>query len=138
MSAIFRELFQVGIYKRTQGLLVRQITGAVVALGFLIAAWQLYIWLRVTVQAAWLVYGVPMFVALVGLWTSYRLVNVPRFADFLIAVEAEMRTVWWPSWAETVRSSTVVIFVMFFLAAVLFAFDFVWTVVFQFLGILRK
>ncbi|GIW94628.1 MAG: protein translocase subunit SecE [Pirellulaceae bacterium] len=138
MSAIFRELFQVGIYKRTQGQVVRQVTGAVVALGFLIAAWQLYVWLRVNVDSPWLIYGPPMLLALSGLWCSYRLVNVPRFADFLIAVEAEMRTVWWPSWNETWRSSAVVIFVMFFLAAVLFAFDFVWTVVFQFLGILKK
>ena len=32
-----------------------------------------------------------------GLWASYRLVNVPAVADFLIAVEAEMNKVSWPT-----------------------------------------
>ena len=31
--------------------------------------------------------------------------NMPRFADFLIAVEAEMNKVSWPSKAELIRSS---------------------------------
>lgn len=137
MSAIFRELFQVRLYKRTQGLVTRQVTGAVVAVGFLIAAWQLYAWLRVTSESPWLVYGIPMALAAVGVWCSYRLVNVPGFADFLIAVEAEMRSVWWPSWEETVRSAGVVIFVMFFLAAILFVFDVVWKLFFKMLGLLR-
>ena len=34
---------------------------------------------------------------LLGLWIGYRLVNMPQFADFLIAVEAEMNKVSWPS-----------------------------------------
>jgi len=40
--------------------------------------------------------------------------------DFLIAVEAEMNKVSWPSRAELVRSAAVVIFVIFLLATVLF------------------
>jgi preprotein translocase subunit SecE len=137
MSAIIRELFQLSVYKRAQGVIARQLTGAAVALGFLIGGTQLYFWLRVNTQSAWLVYGLPIVIIVLGLWSSYRLVNVPKFADFLIAVEAEMRSVWWPSWAETVRSASVVIFVMFFLAAILFVFDFVWKLVFQSLGLLK-
>ncbi len=34
---------------------------------------------------------------MVGLWLCFRLVNMPRFADFLIAVEAEMNKVSWPT-----------------------------------------
>jgi hypothetical protein len=35
-----------------------------------------------------------------GLWSVYRLVNMPRFADFLIAVESEMAKVSWPTGGE--------------------------------------
>ena len=39
----------------------------------------------------------------------FRLVNLPKFADFLIAVEAEMNKVSWPTRTELFRSSVVVI-----------------------------
>ena len=46
-------------------------------------------------------------------WVSYRLVNVPGFADFLIAVEAEMNKVSWPTRTELFRSSIVVLIMIF-------------------------
>ncbi len=49
-----------------------------------------------------------------------------------------MYKVSWPSKPELVRSSLVVIFVIFFLAAVLFGFDVVWRFVFQAIGVLQK
>jgi preprotein translocase subunit SecE len=58
-------------------------------------------------------------------------VNFPRFADFLIAVEAEMNKVSWPTRGELVRSSLVVLFTIFALAAVLFGFDAVWNAIFR-------
>jgi preprotein translocase subunit SecE len=73
-----------------------------------------------------------------GLWFSFRVVNLPRFADFLIAVEAEMNKVSWPSRTELYRSSAVVIFVMLTLALMLFGFDLVWGIVFEWLGVLEK
>ena len=60
-----------------------------------------------------------------------------KFADFLIAVEAEMNKVSWPAWSELVRSSIVVIFVIFFLAMVLFGYDMLWQFVFKTIGVLR-
>ena len=54
------------------------------------------------------------------------------------AVEAEMNKVSWPSKAELIRSSLVVIFVLFFLAVVLFGFDLVWGFLFEHIGILKK
>ncbi len=72
---------------------------------------------------------------LVGIWFGYRLVNIPQFADFLIAVEAEMNKVSWPSRAELVRSSVVVIFVIFLLASVLFAYDLIWRSLFVLIGV---
>ncbi len=71
-----------------------------------------------------------------GLWFAFRLVNMPRFADFLIAVEAEMNKVSWPSRTELIRSSIVVIVVLLLLTAVLFVYDIVWQWLFRFLGVL--
>jgi preprotein translocase subunit SecE len=69
---------------------------------------------------------VPALLLAAGLWFCFRLVNVPRFADFLIAVEAEMAKVSWPTGGEVVRSSAVVIFVIFALAAILAMYDLFW------------
>ena len=75
-------------------------------------------------------------VLLVGLWLSYRLVNIPSFADFLISVEAEMNKVSWPTWPELVRSTLVVIFVIVTMALLLYAYDFFWVALFKALGVL--
>ena len=68
-----------------------------------IGLWQLYFWLLG--HEGWpktVVIGLPVVSAIVGLWATYRSVNLPAFADFLIAVEAEMNKVSWPSWSELV------------------------------------
>jgi preprotein translocase subunit SecE len=133
----FGELFQVGVYKRSQGRIARQVTFAALALTFALMAWRMY----VTFRAAWglsLISALSGVVLVGGLWLSYRLVNLPRFADFLIAVEAEMNKVSWPSKQELIRSSLVVIFVIFAMSLVLFGFDLVWGFLFEWLGILKK
>jgi preprotein translocase SecE subunit len=71
-----------------------------------------------------------------GLWMSYRVVNVPGCADFLIAVEAEMNKVSWPTRSELFRASMVVLIVIFSLAIVLSLYDFAWGVLFRWLHIL--
>jgi preprotein translocase subunit SecE len=80
-------------------------------------------------------YTLPSLLLLIGLWTGYRLVNFPRFADFLIAVEAEMHKVMWPSQDELVRSSVVVIFMLILFATLMYFFDFLWIALFVWLGI---
>jgi preprotein translocase subunit SecE len=69
------------------------------------------------------------------MWFGYRLVNWPRFADFLIAVEAEMSKVSWPTKTELYRASMVVIFTMFFLAILLFCYDAFWQLLFDVLKV---
>ena len=69
---------------------------------------------------------VPGLLLAAGLWFVFRLVNYPPFADFLIAVETEMTKVSWPSVDEVIRSSAVVIFLIFALAAILAAYDLFW------------
>jgi preprotein translocase subunit SecE len=77
--------------------------------------------------------AVPIALGVLGaaLWAAFRLIQFPVFADFLISVEAEMNKVSWPTRSELVKASGVVIFVIFFLAVVLFAYDFVWKSFFQ-------
>ena len=132
MSGFFRELFRFSTYKRTQGQLVRKLTmlGIVVLfawgalrfinpqIGFLFYA------SRGDTAAQW-VYGTAGLVALIGMWLAFRAVNFPRFADFLIAVEAEMVKVSWPSAKELYITTVVVITVMLIITMSLFCFDFI-------------
>ena len=137
-SSILSELFQLGAHKRNQGRTVRLVTSVTFGVVFALAAWRLnetlsagvlsgYPWVRVT----------PGVLLLAGWWFSYRIVNWPRFADFLIAVEAEMSKVSWPSQTELFRSSLVVIFLIFSMATLLFGFDMFWQFTFRFFGILN-
>jgi preprotein translocase SecE subunit len=91
---------------------------------------------RNTLVLAGLRYGLPGTLLLAGLWITYRIVNVPSFADFLISVEAEINKVSWPSRSELFRASLVVLFMIFFLATLLTCFDLFWRSFFQLLGIL--
>ncbi len=121
---IAQELLQVGIYKRSQGRIARQATCIAIWVAFAIAAYRLY---EVGNLAMPYRYVVPTVVLLVGAWFGYRIVNYPPFADFLIAVEAEMNKVTWPTSTELIRSSIVVIVLIFGLTTVLFAYDTVWS-----------
>lgn len=128
------EIFHVGLYKPTQGRITRQITCATVWAVVLLASFKLY---HTLYDAAEWQYIAPFGLLVIGMWAGYRMVNYAKFADFLIAVEAEMNKVSWPSWAELVRSSIVVIFVIFFLAIVLFGYDMLWQFVFKAIGVLQ-
>jgi preprotein translocase subunit SecE len=132
VNPIFRELFQLGLYKRSQGRIARQVTFAALLVGILLGAWRLSVF---EIDAGRpMQFILPSVLALAGAWLAFRLVNLPSFADFLIAVEAEMNKVSWPTRGELVRSSLVVIFCIFFLAAVLFGFDLFWR---ELLSVLR-
>ena len=116
-------MFNASQYKRSQGKVARQITFAAIAVAVAVGAWKLS-----DAQAGtspMLQYGMPLIVLAAGLWAGFRIVNIPRFADFLISVEAEMNKVQWPGRSELWRASMVVIVVIFFLAAALFVFDIV-------------
>jgi len=69
---------------------------------------------------------IPGLLLALGVWASYRVVNVPVFADFLIAVEAEMNKVSWPTRNELFRASMVVLIEIFALAIILTAYDVFW------------
>jgi preprotein translocase subunit SecE len=134
VGAFFQELLRVGIYKRTQGRVTRQVTFA--ALAIVIALGLMRLSQLEAGHGPTLQFAVPGVLLMLGLWAAYRIVNVPVFADFLIAVEAEMNKVSWPTRAELFRASMVVLIVMFFLAFFLFVSDFFWGLLLRWLHIL--
>ncbi|MBN2023552.1 MAG: preprotein translocase subunit SecE [Pirellulales bacterium] len=134
MNAFFQELFRTGLYKRSQGRIVRQVTFAAVALAVALGLYRLSVTLDN--HGHLLQYGLPGLLLVAGVWTAYRLVNLPAFADFLIAVEAEMNKVSWPTRHELFRGSSVVLVTIIALAAVLFLFDNIWVLLFTRLGII--
>ncbi len=148
-GSVWGELLNASVYKPTQGRLARQVTFAALALIVGIGIWRLAqllpLWFAAAAApvagdvpadgaAGLSAYGdigvvrflVPGLLLAAGLWLCYRLVNVPRFADFLIAVEAEMAKVSWPTGGEVARSSAVIIFLIFALAAILAGYDLFW------------
>jgi len=114
-------MFTASRYKRSQGRIARQITFGAIVAAVVIGAWRL----SEAATGDMGRYVVPAIVAAVGVWAAFRIVNLPRFADFLISVEAEMNKVSWPSRAELFRASMVVIVVIFLLTAILFSYDLV-------------
>jgi preprotein translocase subunit SecE len=127
-ALMLRELFQVRIYKRSQGRIARQVTVGAIFVVLLLVAYRLYeLFERLQLSDA-TTFGLPPLLFFAGAWISYRLVNMPTFADFLIAVEAEMNKVSWPSKGELWRALLVVLFSIFFLVLVLWAFDMIWWV----------
>jgi preprotein translocase subunit SecE len=122
VGAFLQELFRFGLYKRTQGRVVRQVTFAacaiIVAMGCLALSNDMADADSQTVR-----YMVPLAVLAAGCWACFRLVQMPQFADFLISVEAEMKKVAWPKRRELINASIVVIFVIFVMAGLLFGFD---------------
>ena len=88
-------------------------------------------------RAIGIIYGVPVVVCLVLGWVVFRLVNYPRFAEFLISVEAEMNKVSWASKQELYRATVVVLSTMIILGAVLMIYDTIWYRLLQAVGVLR-
>lgn len=138
-GSFWQELLSWSVYKRNQGKVTRQLTFAALALTLAIGVWRLAqllpLWISGGSALTPAVPGVdvgvvrfliPGLLLAAGLWACYRAVNTPRFADFLIAVETEMTKVSWPSGDEVVRSSAVIIFLIFALAAILAAYDLFW------------
>lgn len=124
-------LLTFGMIKPSQGRVVRQVTFFSLATLFALLAWEIG---KHTPTAAYhyTVFGV---LTLIGAWVSYRIINMPTFADFLIGTEAEMRKVTWPTKPELLRGSVVVMVVILGLAAAMFLFDFVWALLFRAIGL---
>jgi|GEM_PF-86567 len=152
---LWRNLFSLGYYKRSQGRIARQATFVVLAVVVLLAGWSLLNYMTgkvlpftdlLLVEQADGVdpalvasreatykqingfgrYLVPLAVVLGGAWLAFRAMNIPQFADFLISVEAEMNKVSWPTRHEMYKSAIVVMITIFGLAFLLFGYDVIW------------
>lgn len=134
---LIQELFAAGLYKRNQGKMVRQLTCLAVWLVVAVAAWRCHaLFLAPAFASAQAVsYLLAVVLAGCGAWFGYRLVNWPKFADFLISVEAELNKVSWPTQKELIRASLVVIFTIIFMSAILFGYDALWKFLFTSIGI---
>lgn len=129
-------LLQASVYKPNQGRIVRQVTALVIWIVVALGCYRLSITLRGTFpEHRWLESVIPLALFAAGAWFGFRLVNWPRFADFLIAVEAEMAKVSWPSKPELIRASIVVIVTIVILAITLFLFDVIWQWFFSLIGV---
>ncbi len=134
-GGFWSELFRFGVYKPSQGRIVRQVSFLAIAVLACLAAFEFHR-MRIFDQAfSGSRYVFLMIFGVLALWFSYRIVNYSKFADFLIAVEAEMNKVSWPTKQELWSASMVVIFVIFAMAGALFLFDVIWTWLFQAIGI---
>jgi preprotein translocase subunit SecE len=157
VSVLWRDLFSLGFYKRSQGRIARQATFIILAVIVVLAGWSLLDYMsdkvlpltnvlladdgdggRATYDAVngYARYLVPIAFVASGVWLAFRAVNVAWIADFLIAVEAEMNKVSWPSRAEMFRATLVVIFTIFGLAIILFGYDLLWRGLLKLLGVL--
>ena len=81
--------------------------------------------------------GIPLMLSAAGAWLAFRVVNYPRFADFLISVQAEVDKVSWASKQELYRATVVVIVTMVFLGFLLLAFDVMWQWLFRVIRVLE-
>ncbi len=77
----------------------------------------------------------PIVLGVLLVWLGWRVVNVPAFADFLIATEAEMNKVSWTSRKRLVQDTIVVLTTVFLFTGFLFVVDLVWIKVLSLPGI---
>ncbi|MDG2389000.1 MAG: preprotein translocase subunit SecE [Planctomycetaceae bacterium] len=141
-QTLLSEMFSSSLYKRNQGRRVRQWTGVAVAAVFVLGAMSLYNSVLADMVSSETLAegaqsGVAFGLALAGIWFAYRLVNYPRFADFLISVQAEMDKVTWVSWKELIRSTIVVIVCMSFIGILLYLYDYLWAFLFRLVDVLK-
>ncbi len=69
---------------------------------------------------------VPALIALATLWAAWRAVNMPVFADFLVATEAEMNKVSWTSRKKLIQDTIVVLVTVVLLTLFLLVIDLFW------------
>jgi preprotein translocase SecE subunit len=71
-------------------------------------------------------YTLPLLLIAAMIWVSWRIVNWPVFADFLIATEAEMNKVSWTTRKRLFQDTIVVLVAVFLMTLFLFVTDIVW------------
>jgi len=128
MTGYFKELVSAKVYKGAQGRVARRLTLIGLALVFLLGAYSMLITNSLGPKASPIAAAV---IAVVGLWVSFRTINYPSFADFLVSVEAEMTKVSWPSKKELMANTKVVLVFMVLFTVLIFVYDIVFRLIFN-------
>ena len=130
-----RGLFSV--YKPGQGKYVRWGTAAGAAIFILAGAYWVVngtalVYTTVPVKAI----AVVIWIAVLSLAT-FLVLNSPKFGEFLVMTESEMRKVTWPTRREVITSTKVVILMTLILAVILWFVDVGFKLLFEALHILK-
>jgi preprotein translocase SecE subunit len=147
--------FEAKAYKRSQGQMVRR--GTIVGI-LTLAGCGIFTMLRHNTLAAasrdWRVVlpftggrsltllpsvalTLPLVLAALSLWLAYRIVNLPVFADFLIATEAEVNKVSWTTRKRLIQDTIVVLVTVILLTVFLFVVDQAWAFVLTRIGVVQ-
>jgi len=71
-------------------------------------------------------FTVPLLLLAGSLWLAWRVVNMPTFADFLIATEAELNKVSWTTQRKLIQDTIVVLVTVVLMGVFLFGMDLAW------------
>jgi len=82
--------------------------------------------------------SLTVVIGAITIWLAYRLVNFPKFADFLIATEAEMSKVTWMTRRRLIQDTIVVLVTVFLMSIFLLAMDFIWSILLKQLGVVLQ
>jgi len=147
--------FEAKAYKRSQGQMVRR--GTIIGI-LTLAGCGIFTMLRHNTLAAasrdWrvvlpftggrsltllpaLALTLPLLLAALSLWLAYRIVNLPVFADFLIATEAEVNKVSWTTRKRLIQDTVVVLVTVILLTVFLFVVDQAWAFVLTRIGVVQ-
>jgi preprotein translocase subunit SecE len=130
----------MSIYKPDQGYWTRLLTA--VGVGVLVLAGVAWLVKQLSVlrtnSLLYIQAGVAVGIIIAAAAGLFVVLNSPRVVDFMIATEAEMRKVSWPTRKEIIGSTWVVICGTFLLAAFMFLMDLVFAETFTLLGVLEN
>jgi preprotein translocase SecE subunit len=85
----------------------------------------------------WVRIVMPLLLGALSLWFAWRLVNLPAFADFLIATEAELNKVSWTPRRRLVQDTIVVLVTTLLITFFLLFADLIWSQLLTKIGVLR-
>lgn len=132
----------LSIYKPGQGYYTRMLSA--VGVGVIVLSGVAWLWEKMTTidaipEEQELYYQAGMAVAVIAVFGAivYYLLNKPRIADFMIATEAEMKKVNWPSKKEIIGSTWVVICGTAFIAGLLFLINIGFAELFRYIDVLE-
>ncbi|MBN1766736.1 MAG: preprotein translocase subunit SecE [Sedimentisphaerales bacterium] len=136
---------ELKFYKKGQGYYTRMCTALAAAFVAAVGCWTLQGQLgairtsdMITADIkSWIQAGVPLLIFSIICWTIFKVINMPRFADFLIATEGEMKKVSWSTKKEIITSTKVVVITVMIVALILTLVDLGFANLFRYAGVLE-